>query len=95
MCNCRGWDVASDGSDYWIEQHFCRVYEDCGHSDNTYESAVQVVIEGYDRNIDYQYSSASWNFRSVDELEVARLKEQRQLWKDGTHPYYLKEENDG
>jgi hypothetical protein len=41
MCNCKGWDIAFWPDDeITVEQHFCRVLDDCGHVDNTLEEAA-------------------------------------------------------
>lgn len=48
MCNMKGWDVLFGPDGPSIEQHFCRVYDDCGHVDNTLEDAVAVVAEWHE-----------------------------------------------
>ena len=48
MCTGKGWDVAYYGDHVGIEQHFCRTYGDCGHSDNSIESAAEMCAQWHD-----------------------------------------------
>lgn len=94
MCNGKGWDLASDGSDYWPEAHSCRVWGDCGHVDNSFESITESVIKGFDTLIGYLYYRVEMG-NELDTEEETRLLGEQNLWKTKTHQtylYYAKEE---
>ena len=62
MCNGKGWDIAFyEEDEITVEQHFCRVFGDCGHIDNTLEEAAKEVAKYYRENA-YVYlrESAMW-----------------------------------
>lgn len=85
MCNCKGWDIAFYPDDeITVQQHFCRVYDDCGHIDNTLEEAADQVAAEYQREYDW-YS----DIVEVTEERLDWLLEQSNAWKNRTHESYL------
>lgn len=89
MCNCLGWDIAYYPNDeITIKQHFCRIYGDCGHIDNTLEEASDQVASEYFKLYDWTYNSGNHNDDSIKELLVW-LKDQATMWQNRTHKSYL------
>jgi len=85
MCNCKGWDIAFYPDDeITVEQHFCRVYGDCGHDDNTLEEAAEQVAAEYRREYDWHSDIVE-----VNEEKLNWLLEQANAWKNRTHESYL------
>lgn len=85
MCNCKGWDIAFYPDDeITVEQHFCRVYGDCGHADNTLEEAAEQVASEYQR--EYNWHS---DIVEVTEEKLNWLLEQSNAWRNRTHESYL------
>lgn len=90
MCNCKGWDIS-----YWpedeitVEQHFCRVLGDCGHSDNTLEEAADYVAKEYANQYDWHCDARNRDISDIEDTKLDRLLEQSRLWKNRTHPDYL------
>jgi len=85
MCNCKGWDIAFYPDDeITVQQHFCRVYGDCGHDDNTLEEAAEQVAAEYQREYDW-YS----DIVEVTEEKLNWLLEQSNAWRNRTHESYL------
>ena len=89
MCNCKGWDIAHFPEYISVDQHFCRILDDCGHVDNSLEDAADQVVEAYQREHDW-YSSMKEEYAEDYSKEHAnKLLEQRDSWKNRTHESYL------
>jgi hypothetical protein len=85
MCNCKGWDIAYYPDDeITVEQHFCRVYGDCGHDDNTLEEAAEQIAAEYQREYDWHSDIVE-----VTEEKLKWLLEQSNAWRNRTHESYL------
>lgn len=89
MCNCKGWDIAYYHDHITVEQHFCRVYGDCGHVDNTLEEAADQVAEAYVREYEWYTSmkdeyGEDWNADHAEALNQASYE-----WSNRTHKSYL------
>lgn len=90
MCNCKGWDIA-----FWpddeiaVEQHFCRVLDDCGHVDNTLEEAADRVAYEYNRSYDYYCDLKNRDIFSPTDQKLDWILDQARQWRDRTHPSYL------
>lgn len=89
MCNCKGWDIAHYPEYISVEQHFCRVYGDCGHSDNTLEQAADDVAEAYQREYDWYLTMEEEYKGDYSKEHANKLLQQRDAWKNRTHESYL------
>lgn len=92
MCNCKGWDVAFYPDDeITVEQHFCRVYGDCGHVDNTLEEAADQVVKEYEKAYEFMQSLASDPTHSYmyDTDRLMQITGNLLAWKNRTHSSYL------
>lgn len=96
MCNCKGWDVLYFKGGYSITPHFCRVFDDCGHADNTLEDAADFIVS----MIENEHSSyINWVKEMVLETNPEVLVSYEKLisqWKDRTHPdvvFYKEQKN--
>ena len=84
MCNGKGWDIAfysnEEFDEITVEQHFCRILDDCGHVDNTLEEAAREVAK-------YYRERANWckenTFTSYHYLRESAM------WENYSHPSYL------
>ena len=84
MCNCKGWDIAYYPEYTTVQQHFCRVFGDCGHVDNTLEEAAASVAEWY--RLEYEdYLSLEYKNEKYENF----LKTEYDTWKNLTHKTYL------
>lgn len=72
-----------------IEQHFCRLLDDCGHSDNTLEEAADEVASAYLREHAWYETMKDEYQDSYDPKHSENLLEQANTWKNRTHPDYL------
>lgn len=80
MCNGKGWDIAFYEDEITVEQHFCRVLDDCGHVDNTLEEAAREVAKYYRERADvYKEETKSYYY----------LLRESEMWENLTHPSYL------
>ena len=87
MCNCKGWDIAFWPDDeITVEQHFCRLLDDCGHVDNTLEEAADQVADEYKRIFDYYMKEARAD--SYTDTKAAYAWVQYEAWKNRTHRSY-------
>lgn len=87
MCNCKGWDIAFYPDDeITVEQHFCRDFGDCGHTDNTLEEAADQVASEYKRIYDWYAKSPGDNYTK---MKMEYILSQTNAWKNRTHPSYL------
>lgn len=89
MCNCKGWDIAYYPDHITVEQHFCRVLDDCGHTDNTLEEAADEVAAAYLREYEWYMSMKDeydeyWNAEHANKLHQSCLE-----WSNRTHENYL------
>jgi hypothetical protein len=89
MCNCKGWDIAYYPDEVSVEQHFCRVYGDCGHVDNTLEEAADQVASEYNKNYDWYCDARNRDIVEVTDEKLDWLLEQARAWKNRTHKSYL------
>jgi hypothetical protein len=90
MCNCKGWDVAFFQDDeITIVQHFCRVYDDCGHVDNSLEEVAEQVAREYNIYYDWYCENRNRDFVEISDERLDWFLEQSRLWKNKTHPDYL------
>jgi hypothetical protein len=80
MCNCKGWDIAFYEDEITVEQHFCRVFDDCGHVDNTLEEAA-IEVAKYYRERAYVYKEQTQSYYY--------LLRESEMWENLTHPSYL------
>lgn len=79
MCNCKGWDIAFYADEITVEQHFCRVFDDCGHVDNTLEEAAREVAKYYREKAKcYEENDIRYHYLR-----------QSVMWENFTHPSYL------
>ena len=96
MCNCLGWDIAYYPDDeITVVQHFCRVYGDCGHSDNTLEEAADQVASEYDKLYDWHCDMRNRDMSDVTSEKLDWFIEQSRAWKNRTHKSYLWYANPG
>jgi N-acetylneuraminic acid mutarotase len=83
MCNGKGWDIAfysdDDYDEITVDQHFCRVFDDCGHVDNTLEEAAREVAKYYREKA---------NCYEENDIRYHYLR-QSVMWENFTHPSYL------
>lgn len=87
MCNCKGWDIVFWPDDkITVEQHFCRVLDDCGHVDNTLEEAADQVADEYKHIFDW-YSESPGDYHTKE--KICYIKTQELAWRNRTHPSYL------
>ena len=89
MCNCKGWDVAHYPDYISVVQHFCRVYGDCGHTDNTLESVADQVADAYQREYDWYLTMEEELKDEYSNDHVDKLLEHRDAWQNRTHESYL------
>lgn len=90
MCNCKGWDIAFYPEDeITVEPHFCRVFDDCGHVDNTLEEAADQVASEYTKNYDWYCDARNRDIVEVSNEKLDWLLEQARAWKNRTHKSYL------
>jgi hypothetical protein len=80
MCNCKGWDIAFYADEITVQQHFCRVFDDCGHVDNTLEETAREVAK--------YYRERANGCKENEEMYYLLLRESA-LWENLTHPSYL------
>lgn len=90
MCNCKGWDIAyyPDG-EITLEQHFCRLLDDCGHVDNTLEEAADEVASSYNALYDQYCDACSQGYYDFDAAHADHLLESSRTWSNRTHPSYV------
>lgn len=83
MCNGKGWDIAFYADEITVEQHFCRVFDDCGHVDNTLEEAAREVAK--------YYRERANSYKDEDEYYLLRESAicEAEMWEHLTHPSYL------
>lgn len=89
MCNGKGWDIAHFPEYISIDQHFCRILDDCGHVDNSLEDAADQVAEAYQREYDWYTSMKEEYAEDYIKEHADKLLELRDAWKNRTHPDYL------
>lgn len=89
MCNCKGWDIAYYPDEITVEQHFCRIFDDCGHVDNTLEEAAYEVARAYDREHDWAADAMQRDIMDHNLEHLDKLKEQSRLWSELKHPHYI------
>lgn len=90
MCNCKGWDIAFYPDDeITVQQHFCRVYGDCGSVDNTLEEAADKVADEYNKNYDWYCGAQNHCILEVTDEKLDWLLEQSRAWRNRTHQSYL------
>jgi hypothetical protein len=90
MCNCKGWDIAFfQDNEITVVQHFCRVYGDCGHTDNTLEEVADQVASEYNTHYDWYCDNRNRDFVEVTDEMLDWLLEQARAWRDRTHKDYL------
>lgn len=102
MCNGLGWDIAFYDDHISVEQHFCRVFGDCGHSDNTLEEAADLVAAAYQSHYDCLELLASGQMDFVEDGGLVKSEEdpsdaekkakalaERDAWLNRTHKTYL------
>lgn len=90
MCNCKGWDIAFYPEDeITVEPHFCRVFDDCGHVDNSLEEAADQVASEYTKNYDWYCDARNRDIVEVSNEKLDWLLEQARAWKNRTHKSYL------
>ena len=89
MCNCKGWDIAYYPDEITVEQHFCRVYGDCGHSDNTLEQAADQVADAYQREYDWYLTLEEEYADDYNKDHADKLLENRDAWRNRTHSSYI------
>lgn len=90
MCNCKGWDIAYyPDHQITVEQHFCRIIDDCGHVDNTLEEAADVVAAEYQREYDWYADAMNREVVEYSPEHLDYLLAASREWKDRTHEDYL------
>ena len=89
MCNCKGWDIAYYPEYISVEQHFCRVLDDCGHSNNTLEEAADQVADAYQREYDWYLTMEEEYADDYNKDHADKLLENRDAWRNRTHASYL------
>lgn len=89
MCNGKGWDIAHFPEYISVDQHFCRILDDCGHVDNSLEDAADQVAEAYQREYDWYTSMKEEYAEDYSKEHADKLLELRDAWKNRTHPDYL------
>lgn len=92
MCNGKGWDIAfysdDDDNEITVQQHFCRILDDCGHVDNTLEEAAREVAKYYRERADwYKKEHRDTEYFKTD--TYAHYLRQSALWENFSHPSYL------
>jgi hypothetical protein len=97
MCNCKGYDIAYYPEYITVEPHFCRLLDDCGHTDNTLEEAADEVASAYFREYNWYETMGDGEYEETYSLEYAqKLLDTANAWKNRTHESYLyyKNQND-
>lgn len=90
MCNCKGWDIAFYRNDeITVQEHFCRILDDCGHIDNTLEEAADEVSSEYDKLHDWYCDAHNRGIVEVKDSRLDFFLEQSRMWKNRTHESYL------
>ena len=89
MCNCKGWDIAYYPDHITVEQHFCRLLGDCGHSDNTLEEAADEVAAAYLREYEWYTSMKDEYGDNWNAEHAKKLHQSWSEWKNRTHSDYL------
>ena len=89
MCNCKGWDIAYYPDEITVEQHFCRVYGDCGHVDNTLEEAADKVTAEYDKQYDWYCDNRNRDLVEITNEKLDWFLEQSRAWRNRTHASYI------
>ena len=90
MCNGKGWDIAFYPDDViTVDQHFCRLLDDCGHTDNTIEQVADYIASEYDKLYDWYCDMRNRNMSDVTDEKLDWLINQSRAWKERTHPDYL------
>lgn len=89
MCNGKGWDIAHFPEYISVDQHFCRILDDCGHVDNSLEDAADQVAEAYQCEYDWYTSMKEEYAEDYSKEHADKLLELRDAWKNRTHPDYL------
>ena len=89
MCNCKGWDIAHFPEYISVEQHFCRVLDDCGHVDNSLEEAADEVAKAYDQEYDWYTGAMSREMVEHSTEHLDKLLSLAKAWRERTHPHYL------
>jgi hypothetical protein len=89
MCNCKGWDIVYFPDHISVEQHFCRLVDDCGHVDNTLEQAADEVAAAYDREHDWCVNAMNRDIVEHSPEHLDNLRTQAELWRNRTHPDYI------
>jgi 5'(3')-deoxyribonucleotidase len=89
MCNCKGWDIAYYPDEITVEQHFCRVYGDCGHVDNTLEEAADKVTTEYDKQYDWYCDNRNRDLVEITNEKLDWFLEQSRAWRNRTHASYI------
>lgn len=90
MCNCKGWDIA-----YWpndvitVEQHFCRVLDDCGHVHNTLEEVALQIANEYNSRYDWYCDAINRELVESNQDHLDYLLSEADLWRKLYHPDYL------
>lgn len=89
MCNCKGWDLAYyPNYEITVEQHFCRIADDCGHVDNTLEEAADQVAFEYQREYDWYADAMNREVVEHSTELLDMLANASRAWKDRTHESY-------
>jgi len=89
MCNCKGWDIAYYPEEITVEQHFCRLIDDCGHVDNTLEEAADEVAFAYLREHAWYETMKDEYQDSYSSEHSTKLLELANAWKTRTHSDYI------
>lgn len=89
MCNGKGWDIVYFPQYVSVDQHFCRIADDCGHVDNTLEEAADEVAKAYDREYDWYADAMNREIVDYSPERLAELLSLARSWRDRTHPDYL------
>ena len=86
MCNNKGWDIVYYPEKTTIQKHFCRVYGDCGHVDNTLEEVADEIAA-------FIRKQHSWYTKTcIDGYDQARMNDlllEAEAWEKRTHTDYL------
>lgn len=90
MCNCKGWDIAYyPDHEITVEQHFCRIADDCGHVDNTLEEAADQVAAEYQREYDWYADAMNREVVEHSTEFLDNLLAMSRAWKERTHEDYI------
>lgn len=89
MCNGKGWDIVHFPEYISVNQHFCRIVDDCGHVDNTLEEAADEVAKAYEREYDLCADPMNREIIEHSPEQLDRLLSLAKSWRDRTHPDYL------